>query len=178
MKSGTGVNPNLDFVAQTVGGITITELTGDLDIASAPALREQLLSLLRPGHSSLVIDLSKVTFADASGLAVLVSTARRARLLGGFLRLAAVSPPTGRVLHITGLDRNFAIFPTVQAAATSPRAPSMAKRAHPVRDRTIAAVCPSPATRSPTPGRKIMMPVIVRSPAATARRFGRPGIDL
>ena len=123
MNFGGAVSPRLDFFAQTVGGITIAEVIGKLDIASAPALREQLLNLLRPGSSSLVVDLSKVSFADASGLAVLVSTARHARLLGGCLRLAAVSPPTAQALHITGLDRNLAIFPTVQAAATGPRVP-------------------------------------------------------
>ncbi len=117
MNSASAVDPGLELVAKTVSGITIAELTGELDIASAPALREQLLSLLRPDSSRLVIDLSKVSFADASGLAVLVSTARRAKLLGGFLRLAAVSPPVDQVLHITGLRPNFAIFPTVQGAA-------------------------------------------------------------
>jgi anti-anti-sigma factor len=122
MNSGTTLHPGLGLSAQTAGGITIAELTGELDIASAPALREQLLSLLRPSSNQLVIDLSKVSFCDASGLAVLISTGRRARLLGGFLRLAAVSPPVGRVLDITGLHRNLAIFPTVQAAATGPRA--------------------------------------------------------
>src|SRR6266704_4034223 len=119
MNSGTTVNPGLDLSAQTAGGITIAELTGELDIASAPALREQLLSLLRPGSSRLVIDLSRVSFCDASGLAVLVNTARRARLLGGFLRLAAVSPQVGQVLQITGLDRHLANFPTVQAATAA-----------------------------------------------------------
>lgn len=122
VNSGTTVNPGLDLSAQTAGGITIAELTGELDIASAPALREQLLSLLRPGSSRLVIDLSRVSFCDASGLAVLVNTARRARLLGGFLRLAAVSPQVGRVLNITGLHRQLANFPTVQAAATGAQA--------------------------------------------------------
>jgi len=122
MNSGTAVNAGADFFGQTVGGITIAELTGELDIATAPAMLEQLLGMIRPGSSQLVIDLSKVSFCDASGLAVLVSTARRARLLGGFLRLAAVSPPTDRVLHITGLDRTFAIFPTVEAATTGPQA--------------------------------------------------------
>jgi anti-anti-sigma factor len=117
MNSVTTANPGLDLSAQTAGGITIAELTGDLDIASAPALRGQLLSLLRPGSSQLVIDLSKVSFCDATGLAVLVSTGRRARLLGGFLRLAAVSPEVGQVLNVTGLDRHLANFPTVQAAA-------------------------------------------------------------
>jgi anti-anti-sigma factor len=143
MNSGIAVNPSLDLFAETVGGITIAELTGELDIASAPALREQLLSLLRPGSSRLVIDLSKVSFCDASGLAVLVSTARRARLLGGFLRLAAVSPSTGRVLHITGLNRNLAIFPTVQAAATAPRAA--------LHGKTDAAAGPPAAGARPGP---------------------------
>jgi anti-sigma B factor antagonist len=118
MNSGTTANPGLGLTAQTANGITIAELTGELDIASAPALRDQLLNLLRPGSSRLVVDLSRVSFCDASGLAVLVSTARRARLLGGFLRVAAASPQVGHVLNITGLDRHLANFPSVQAAAT------------------------------------------------------------
>ena len=122
MNSGTTANPGLGLTAQTAGGTTIAELTGELDIASAPALRDQLLSLLRPGSSRLVIDLSKVSFCDASGLAVLVNTARRARLLGGFLHLAAVSPQADRALNITGLYRHLASFPTVQAAATAAQA--------------------------------------------------------
>jgi anti-anti-sigma factor len=119
VNSGTMVNPGLDLSAQTAGDTTIAELTGELDIASASALRERLLSLLRPGSSRLVVDLSKVSFCDASGLAVLVNTGRRAKLLGGFLHLAAVSPPVGQVLNITGLRRQFAIFPTVQAASAA-----------------------------------------------------------
>lgn len=122
MTSGTTVNPGLEFSVQTVGGITLADLTGDLSTASAPALREQLLSLLRPGSSRLVLDLSKVSFCDASGLAVLVNTGRRARLLGGFLRLAAVSPQVGQALDITGLHRHLPNFPTVQDAATGPPA--------------------------------------------------------
>ena len=51
MDSGITGTPSLDISARTVGGITIAELAGELDTASAPALREQLLSLLRPGSS-------------------------------------------------------------------------------------------------------------------------------
>jgi anti-anti-sigma factor len=111
MDFGITVNPSLDISTRTMGGITIAGLAGELDIASAPALREQLLSLLRPGYSRLLIDLSKVSLCDASGLAVLVGIGRRARLLGGFLRLAAVSPQADRVLHITGLHRHLPISP-------------------------------------------------------------------
>ena len=121
MDSGITVNPSLDVSARTLGGITIAELAGELDIASAPALREQLLSLLRPGSSRLFVDLSKVSLCDASGLAVLVGIGRRARLLGGFLRLAAISPQADRVLHITGLHRHLLISPpSTQPAAPTP----------------------------------------------------------
>ena len=113
---GVMVHPGLGLSTQTEGGVTIVELTGGLDIANAPALREQFLRLLQSGSGRLVIDLSKVSSCDASGLAVLLSAGRRATLLGGFLRLAAVSPQVARVLNITGLDRHLVIFPTVQAA--------------------------------------------------------------
>lgn len=96
----------------------IISLSGAIDIASAPALREQLLGLLRRAASQLIMDLSAVSYADASGLAVLVGTARRARLLGGFLRLAAPSPAVTEALHLTGVDRCIDVFQTVQAAMT------------------------------------------------------------
>jgi anti-anti-sigma factor len=99
------------------GGYAIAALSGDLGIASAPALREQLRSLLRAA-SQLIIDLSAVEHADASGLAVLVRSGHRARLLGGSLRLAAPSPEVARVLSATGINQHLDIFPTVRAAIT------------------------------------------------------------
>jgi anti-sigma B factor antagonist len=105
------------------GGYVIAALSGELGIASAPALRDQLLSLLRAA-SHLIIDLSAVEHADASGLAVLVGSRRRARLLGGSVRLAAPSPEVARVLSATGLNQHLDIFPTVRAAITGqPRLP-------------------------------------------------------
>jgi anti-anti-sigma factor len=99
------------------GGYVVAALDGDLGAASAPALREQLFSLLRAA-SHLIVDLSAVAHADASGLAVLVGSGRRARLLGGSLRLAAPSPQVSRVLSATGLSRHLDVFPTVRAAIT------------------------------------------------------------
>jgi len=97
-------------------GHIVAVLAGPLDITSAPALRERFLWLLRPATSRLVIDLSSVTHADASGLAVLVGTGRRAQLLGGSLRLAAPTPPMAKALCAAGLDMQLEIFPTVQSA--------------------------------------------------------------
>jgi anti-anti-sigma factor len=98
----------------------IAALTGRLDSARAPALREQLLRLLRPAASQLVLDLTLVSDIDAAGLAVLVGTERRARLLGGSLRLAAARPAVSMAVHAAGLDWLLGGFPTVQAAVTSP----------------------------------------------------------
>ncbi len=120
MDSATTTARGLAVSAPAAGGIVIAELSGQLDIACAPALREQLLSLLRPGSSRLVIDLSKVSHCDASGLAVLIGAGHRARLLGGFLRLAAVSPQVDQRMQITGLRRHLGVFPTVQAATGQP----------------------------------------------------------
>jgi len=122
MNPATTVYPALFCRVRAEAGVTVAELAGELDLASAPALREQLLGLLRRGSSRLVLDLSRVSFCDASGLAVLVGTGRRARLLGGFQRLAAVSPHVARVLNLTGLRRHLPVFATVQAAAAAPAA--------------------------------------------------------
>jgi len=114
----------LSLTSQTErGGRVIATLRGDLCIASAPALRENLLSLLRPAASQLIIDLSAVEHADASGLAVLVATGRRAGLLGGSLRLAAPSPEVAKVLAATGMNRHLDIFPTLRAAMAGRRSP-------------------------------------------------------
>jgi anti-sigma B factor antagonist len=104
------------------GRYRVAARRGELDNVSVPELRDQLLGLLRPDARRLIVDLSHVSFSDASGLAVLVGTTRRARLLGGVLRLAAPTPPTIEALRITGLDLHLEIFPTVSAAIIDTKA--------------------------------------------------------
>jgi len=144
MDSGLTVDSSLDISTRTVDGMTIAELAGELDIARAPALREQLLSMLRPGSNRLVIDLSKVSFCDASGLAVLVGIGRRARLLGGFLRLAAVSPQADQVLQITGLHRHLPVSPLSTQPQPVPPTPGTAGEER-------SPKLPVPSGRSGTP---------------------------
>ena len=107
------------------GGTVIVAIKGDLDLASAPLARERLLDLLRPGACWLVVDMSAVRYADASGLAVLVSTQRRAVLLDGGLRLAALRPQVAAVLAVTGLGRLLAAYPTVRAAVAGKHGPAV-----------------------------------------------------
>ena len=108
-------------VVSAPSDVVVVALAGDLDIAAVPAVRERLLSLLRPGASRLVIDMSAVQYADASGLDALVSTRRRAVLLGGTLHLAALQPEVAKLLMATGLSRHLGTYPTIQAAIADRR---------------------------------------------------------
>ena len=95
---------------------TVVRLRDALDIAAAPALRERLIGLLRPGMRLLVLDLSRVPSCDSAGLAVLIGAQRRARVLGTTMRLAAPSVPVARLLRLTGLDRSLTICPDLRGA--------------------------------------------------------------
>ena len=61
-----------------------------------------------------------MTFCDASGLAVLVGAATGPACWEVSCGSPPVSPPTARVLHITGLHRHLSIYPTVHAATAAP----------------------------------------------------------
>lgn len=101
-----------------LGGRAIVTLRDDLDVAAAPALRERLIDMLHHGTDLLILDLSHVPSCDAAGLAVLIGTQRRARLLGITMRLVAPSLPVSKALGSTGLKRNFTICPDLSCALT------------------------------------------------------------
>jgi anti-sigma B factor antagonist len=168
MDSGVTVNPRLDISDRTVDGITNVELAGELDSASAPALRERLLSLLRPGSSRLFVDLSRVSLCDASGLAVLVGISRRAQRLGGFLRLAAVSPQADQVLRITGLHRYLPVSPLSTQPRPIPPAPGTTGQGR-------SPKLPLPAGWFSTPGAGPSSAETERAVTGGARAFSVPG---
>ncbi|MCO6005431.1 STAS domain-containing protein [Actinoallomurus purpureus] len=97
-------------------GHTVIAVRGELDIATTPAVRDRILTILDDTTTPLVIDLSGVSFCDASGLAMLIGTQRRARSKGVTIALAAPRPIVRKMLRITGLDRAFAIHSTLASA--------------------------------------------------------------
>ncbi len=102
---------------------TIVQICGELDVSTAPDLRERLLAVLnRRTLSRLILDLSKLEFMDSSGMAVVVNTERRARLLGRTVVLVAPQRSVSRVLQICGVDRFLPRFDDVSAAAAVPQA--------------------------------------------------------
>jgi anti-anti-sigma factor len=93
----------LDVREGSDGGAQALELSGELDAASAPALRERLAEVATRGKGPLVIDLSRLIFIDSTGLSVLVNAKRR--LSRKDRGLAIVCPPghVRRILEITQL---------------------------------------------------------------------------
>lgn len=98
----------------------VLPLAGDVDLASAPALRLRLNELSEEPPAFIVLDTSELDFIDSTGLGVLVGALRRIRTSGGDLRIAAAPSPIARVFAVTGLDRVFRLFPTVEEAREMP----------------------------------------------------------
>jgi len=100
---------------------TVIALSGELDAASTPSLRDRLHVALRDTGAYVIIDLSDVTFCDASGLAMLVGARRRTEPKGTAVILAAPRPQTARLLEVTGLLGAFTVGISVAAARTAGR---------------------------------------------------------
>src|SRR3954451_11689837 len=97
------------------GATTVLVLRGDLDIATAPQLREALVAVI-DGDARIVVDLEAVGFLDSVGLGILVSGLKRARAGGGDLELVCTSRSVLKPLEITGLDKVFTIHAAREAA--------------------------------------------------------------
>lgn len=95
------------------GAHTVVGVTGEIDVASAPALRDTLLALLNRGADSLVVDLRGVTFMDSTGVGSLLRIHHRQSLLGGAVHFVADQPAVLRVLDLMQLRRRLHVAPTV-----------------------------------------------------------------
>ena len=84
------------------GDAVLLVLRGDLDLATAPALRDALADVIA-GDARIVVDLQAVEFLDSAGLGMLISGRKRARTAGGDLELVCSSRRVLRPIEITGL---------------------------------------------------------------------------
>lgn len=94
----------------------VVRAEGELDLYSAPGLREALLSGITSGHHRVVLDLSEVTFIDSSGFAVLVGALKRLRTLDGELRITGADATVQSAIRISGLSQIFGMYPDLAAA--------------------------------------------------------------
>ncbi len=88
-------------------GYQIVSVTGELDIATAEQAYSYISEVIDGRSAPVTVDLSGLTFCDASGLGALARIARHAREAGRQLMLASAQPSLLKIMRITGLDRAF-----------------------------------------------------------------------
>jgi anti-sigma B factor antagonist len=100
-------------------GRTVVEVSGEIDVYTAPRLRETLISLVEAGNYHLIVDMEGVEFLDSTGLGVLVGGLKRVRAHDGVIDLVCTQGRILRIFRITGLSKVFAIFDSVGDALAS-----------------------------------------------------------
>jgi anti-sigma B factor antagonist len=95
---------------------TVVQVRGELDMQTAPQLRESLQGLIEAGDRRIVLDLAEVSFMDSSALGAVVTVFRSLSDAGGHMALAAVQPGVRTVLHITSVDQVLAVYDTAELA--------------------------------------------------------------
>jgi anti-sigma B factor antagonist len=109
----------LSLMTRTVAEHTVLEVGGEVDVYTAPRLRERLLELIDGGSRKVVVDLGRVDFLDSTGLGVLVGALKRLRPAGGTFALVCDKEPLLKIFRITALDQVFPIYPTISAATSA-----------------------------------------------------------
>lgn len=107
---------DLTLSTRTEGDATVVEVGGEIDVYTAPKLREQLIDLVSSGSYHLVVDMESVEFLDSTGLGVLVGGLKRVRAHDGQLKLVCTQERILKIFRITGLTKVFPIYGTVDEA--------------------------------------------------------------
>jgi anti-sigma B factor antagonist len=104
-------------------GFTVIEVSGEIDVYTAPKLREKLIGLVEEGSYQLIVDMEGVEFLDSTGLGVLVGGLKRVRAHDGWIDLVCTQGRILRIFRITGLNKVFRISDTVAEATAAHEAP-------------------------------------------------------
>jgi len=94
----------------------VLPLEGEIDLHVSSEVAESLRSMIAKRPKLVIIDLTKVTYLDSSGLAVLIEGMQKVQEYGGKFALAGVQESVQHIFEIARLDQVFQIFPTVDEA--------------------------------------------------------------
>ena len=98
---------------------SVVDVKGEIDVYTAPKLREKLIELVSEGSDDVVVNLEGVDFLDSTGLGVLVGGLKRVRSHDGELVLVCTKSRILKVFEITGLTKVFSIHDSVDAAVAA-----------------------------------------------------------
>ena len=96
-------------------GTTILAVGGEIDVYTAPKLRDQITELVSNGVYHIIIDMEAVEFLDSTGLGVLVGGLKKVRAHDGSLQLICNQERLLKIFRITGLAKVFTIHSSAEA---------------------------------------------------------------
>ena len=102
-----------------IGDCAILQVTGEVDVYTAPMLRDQIRELSAKGAVHVIADLGRVDFLDSTGLGALVGGLKRLREADGSLALVISTPRILRIFQITGLAKALSARRSVTDAITA-----------------------------------------------------------
>jgi anti-sigma B factor antagonist len=105
-------------------GFTVIAVSGEIDVYTAPKLRERLIGLVESGNYQVIVDMEGVEFLDSTGLGVLVGGLKRVRAQDGWIDLVCTQSRILRIFRITGLNKVFSIHNSVAAAVAAHTVPA------------------------------------------------------
>ena len=105
------------------GDAHVLTVAGELDVATAPGLRDELSRISDDGGSEIVVDLLNVPIVDSMALGILVEASKRTNARGGTFRVVSDDRRVARVIEITGLDRVLRLHATLREALDALNAP-------------------------------------------------------
>jgi anti-sigma B factor antagonist len=98
------------------GSHSLVDVKGEIDVYTAPKLREKLIELVSEGSYDVVVNLEGVDFLDSTGLGVLVGALKRVKAHDGSLSLVCTQDKILKIFKITGLTKVFPIHGSVEEA--------------------------------------------------------------
>jgi anti-sigma B factor antagonist len=107
---------DLELETSTRGDASVLTLRGEIDVYTAPRLRQAIVDLVDGGASRIVVDMEKVDFLDSTGLGVLVDGMKRVKSRDGSLAIVATQDKILKIFDITGLNRAFSLHSSVDEA--------------------------------------------------------------
>ncbi|RKR89659.1 anti-anti-sigma factor [Micromonospora pisi] len=106
------------------GDVVVVAVAGELDMATAPQLQDEITDLLDRGKPRLVFNLAELTFCDSTGLSVFVRAKNSSDEAGGVVRLAAPQRGVLRILEVSGLVEVLQTHPSVEQAIAADQTPA------------------------------------------------------
>jgi anti-sigma B factor antagonist len=113
-QEGEGVEVSVS--REAADDVPVVAVSGEVDVYSAPELKESLTKLFDSGAKSVVVDLSDVAFLDSTGLGALVEARAATNDAGGALAIVCNHERILKLFTITGLDGVFSIHSSVDDA--------------------------------------------------------------